>query len=107
MSLKVPRCLPLCVFFVLFSTQSPVAAQSIPCSAITRNPLVLEAVLDSHSKDSDAGLQQDDTINADQLAHLRLSPIVIQPGTALCIDYRRCDLTVNADLTSGMRWGLG
>src|SRR2546423_4240624 len=102
MSLKVPRCLPLCVFFVLFSTQSPVAAQSIPCSAITRNPLVLEALLDSHSKDADADLE-DDTINAAQLEHLQFNPIVIQPGDALYMEYRGRDFTVNAGFASGER----
>ena len=64
---------------------------------------MLEALLDSHSKDdADADLQ-DDTINAAQLEHLRFSPIVIQPGDALYVEYRGRDFTVSADFASGER----
>jgi len=102
MGLKVSRCLPLFVLSGLFATQLPVAAQSIPCSAITRNPLVLEALLDSHSEDDeDAG--PGDTINAAQLEHLQFSPILIQPGDALYVEYRGRDFTVDADFASGER----
>src|SRR5262249_53436086 len=76
----------------------------IPCSAITRNPQVLEAPLDSHSKDAD--LQQDDTINAAQLEYLQFNSIVIQPGDALYMEYRGRDFTVDADFASGERTGF-
>src|SRR5205809_6865488 len=102
MSLKVSRCLLSLVVFVLFATQLPVNAQSVPCSAITRNPLVLEALLDSHSKDADADVPED-TINAAQLERLQFAPIVIQPGDALYIEYRGRDFTVDADFASGER----
>src|SRR5438874_11002667 len=101
MGLKASRCLPLFVLFVLLAAQLPVAAQSVPCAAITRNPLVLEALLDSHS---DAASElQDDTINAAQLARLYFSPIAIQPGDALYIEYRGKDFIINAAFASGER----
>src|SRR6266478_5475857 len=79
MVMKVSRCFPSAVLLLIFfAAQLPMQAQSVPCSAITRNPLVLEALLDSHSKDSDSDLQ-DETIDATQLEHLQFSAIVIQP----------------------------
>lgn len=103
MGLKVSRCLPLFVLLlVLFASQLAVNAQSVPCAAITRNPLVLEALLDSHSNDSEPDLD-DGTINAAQLEHLQLGPIVIEPGDALYIEYRGKDFIVNADFASGDR----
>src|SRR5437764_10972827 len=102
MGLKVSCCLPSLVLFVLFATQLPVNAQSVPCAAITRNPLVLEALLDSHSKEAESNLQ-DDTINAAQLARLHFSPIIIQPGDALYVEYRGRDFVINADFASGER----
>ena len=101
MSLKVSRCLPS-FLLVLFATHLPVNAQSVPCSAITRNPLLLEALLDSHSKDSDSDLQ-DDTINAAQLERLQFSSIVIQPGDALYMEYKGRDFSIDADFASGER----
>jgi hypothetical protein len=50
MSLKVSCCLSSFVLFVLFAAQLPMNAQSVPCSATTRNPLVFEALLDSMPK---------------------------------------------------------
>ncbi len=103
MSLKVSRCLSSAVFLlVFFAAQLTMQAQSVPCSAITRNPLVLEALLDSHSKDSDSDLQ-DDTINAAQLERLQFNAIVIQPGDALYMEYRGKDFTIDADFASGER----
>jgi RHS repeat-associated protein len=102
MSLKVSCCLSSFVLFMLFAAQLPMNAQSVPCSAITRNPQVLEALLDSHSKDADADLQ-DDTINASQLERLHFSAIVIQPGDALYMEYRGRDFTVDADFANGER----
>ena len=67
---------------VLIATQLPMNAQSVPCAAITRNPLVLEALLDAHSQDAGPDVL-DDTINTAQLERLQFSPIVIQPGDAL------------------------
>jgi len=75
-------------------------AQAVPCAAITRNPLVLEALLDSHTSDAEAGVEND-TINAAGLAHLQFSPIVIQPGDALYVEYRGRDFTINANFASG------
>src|SRR5205809_4163260 len=101
MGLKVSRCLPSFVLSVLFVSQLPLNAQSIPCAAITRNSLVLEALLDSHS---DAASElRDDTINAVQLGRLQFSPIGIQPGDALYIEYRGKDFVINADFASGER----
>jgi RHS repeat-associated protein len=93
--------LPFAALFVLFGNVLG-NAQSVPCYAITRNPLVLEALLDSHSQDTDSDLQ-DDTINAAQLEHLQFSPIFIQPGDALYMEYRGRDFTVDADFASGER----
>jgi len=101
MSLKVSRCLPS-FLLVLFAMKLSVNAQSVPCAAITRNPLVLEALLDSHSKDSDSDLQ-DDTINAAQLERLQFNAIVIQPGDALYMEYRGKDFRIDADFASGER----
>lgn len=102
--MRIPRSYPLiALMFIVSATTLPSRAQSIPCAAITRNPQVLESLLDSHSKeDADADLQ-DDTINAAQLEHLKFSPIVIQPGDALYVEYRGRDFTVDADFTSGDR----
>jgi RHS repeat-associated protein len=61
---------------------------------------VLEALLDSHSKEAESGVQ-DSPIHAAQLERLQFSPIVIQPGDALYIEYRGRDFTVNADFASG------
>src|SRR6185437_3693149 len=103
MSLKVSCCLSSAVLLlVFFAAQLPMKAQSVPCAAITRNPLVLEALLDSHSKDSGSDLQ-DGTINAAQLEHLQFGPIVIQPGDALYVEYRGRDFTVNAGFANGDR----
>jgi RHS repeat-associated protein len=103
MGLKVSRCLPFFVLLlVLFESQRSVNAQSVPCAAITRNPLVLEALLDSHSDDSEPDLH-DGTISAAQLGRLQFRPIFIQPGDALYVEYRGRDFTVNADFTSGDR----
>lgn len=103
MDLKVSRCLPFFVLLlVLFASQLSANAQSVPCAAITRNPLVLEALLDSHSNDSEPELH-DGTINAAQLEHLQFIPIVIQPGDALYMEYRGRDFTVDADFASGER----
>src|SRR6266404_6267668 len=101
MSLKVSRCLPS-FLLILVATQLPVNAQSVPCSAITRSPLVLETLLHSHSKDSDSDLQ-DDTINAAELGRLQFNPIVIQPGDALYMEYKGRDFTIDADFVSGER----
>jgi len=61
----------------------------------------LEALLDFHS---DAASElQDDTINAAQLARLYFSPIAIQPGDALYIEYRGKDFIINAAFASGER----
>lgn len=103
--MKVSRCflsLVLLLVLVVLASHLPMNAQSVPCSAITRNPLVLEALLDSHSQDSDSDLL-DDTINAAQLEHLQFKPIVIQPGDALYVEYRGRDFTVDADFASGER----
>ena len=103
MNLKVSRCLPsVALLLVVFPVQLPLDAQSVPCSAITRNPLLLEALLDSHSQDTDSDFQ-DDTINAAQLEHLQFSPIVIQPGDALYLEYRGREFSVDADFASGER----
>jgi hypothetical protein len=102
MSLKVSRCLPPFLLLVFFAARLPLNAQSVPCSAITRNPLVLESLLDSHSNDTDSDLR-DDTISAAQLERLQFSPIVIQPGDALYVEYRGRDFVVNADFASGER----
>ncbi len=103
MGLKVSRCLPAAVLLLVFiAAQLPMQAQSVPCSAITRNPLVLEALLDSHSIDGDYDLQ-DDTINATQLEHLQFSPIIIQPGDALYMEYKGKDFTIDADFAGGER----
>lgn len=96
-----PRFLPFAVLFVL-SGNVQSNAQSVPCYAITRNPLVLEALLDSHSQDTDSDLQ-DATINAAELEHLQFNPIVIQPGDALYMEYRGKNFTVDADFASGER----
>src|SRR6266481_2826005 len=103
MGLKVSRCFPSAVLLLIFfAAQLSMQAQSVPCFAITRNPLVLEALLDSHSKDSDSDLQ-DETIDATQLEHLQFSAIVIQPGDALYMEYRGKDFTIDADFASGER----
>lgn len=102
MGLKISRRLPFLVLFFLFAAQLPVCAQSVPCAAITRNPLVLEALLDSHSKEAGSNLQ-DETINAAQLGRLRFSPIIIQPGDALYVEYRGRDFVIKADFASGER----
>ena len=99
MGLKVSRCLPLFVFFILFAAQW-LSGQSVPCAAITRNPQVLEALLDSHSQNADADFA-DYTIHAAQLERLQFSPIVIQPGDALYMEYRGRDFTVDAEFASG------
>jgi RHS repeat-associated protein len=107
---KLERVLPMKVsssflpFAALFVLSGNVLgnAQSVPCYAITRNPLVLEALLDSHSQDTDSDLE-DDTINAAQLEHLQFTPIVIQPGDALYLEYRGRDFTVDANFASGER----
>lgn len=96
-----PSFLPFAVLFV-FSGNVHGNAQSVPCYAITRNPLVLEALLDSHSQDTDSDLQ-DATINAAELEHLQFNPIVIQPGDALYMEYRGKDFTVDANFASGER----
>ena len=93
--------LPFAALFVL-SGNVQGNAQSVPCYAITRNPLVLEALLDSHSQDTDSDLE-DDTINAAQLEHLQFTPIVIQPGDALYLEYRGRDFTVDANFASDER----
>ncbi len=103
MGLKVCRCLSSTVLLlVFFATQLPMNAQSVPCAAITRNPLVLEALLDAHSQDAGPDVL-DDTINAAQLERLQFSPIVIQPGDALYMEYRGRDFTIDADFASGER----
>jgi len=104
MSLKASRWFPFLVAFLLvhFSVQLPLNAQPVPCSAITRNPLALEALLDSHSQNAGADLQ-DDTISAAQLERLQFKPIVIQPGDALYLEYRGKDFTIDADFASGER----
>lgn len=102
MSLKASRCfLSVLIFLsVIFLVRLPLNAQSVPCSAITRNPLVLESLLDSHSNDEDADLQ-DGIINAAQLERLQFSPIVIQPGDALYVEYEGRDFTVDANFANG------
>jgi hypothetical protein len=75
MSLKVSRWFLLLNFVLAVSMVLPSAnAQSVPCAAVTRNPLVLEALLDSHSNDAEARIE-DDTVTAAGLAHLRFNPI--------------------------------
>lgn len=102
MSSKVSRWfLPFLNFVLAVLIVLPSAnAQSVPCAAITRNPLVLEALLDSHSNDAETGIE-DDTLTAAGLAHLQFNPIVIQPGDALYVEYRGRDFTVNADFANG------
>jgi hypothetical protein len=105
MSLRISRFLFSAVILMVgFTAKLPGNAQSVPCAAITRNPLVLESLLDSHSQDADSGTQGSDTpIPATQLERLQFSPIVIQPGDALYIEYRGRDFTIDAELASGER----
>ncbi len=102
MSLKLRRLLPFFVALFFASGQLPTLAQSVPCSAITRNPLVLEGLLDSHSNDEDMDVPEG-TIHAAQLEHLQFTPIVIQPGDALYLEYRGRDFTISADFANGDR----
>jgi len=102
MRLKVARCLPSLVPLLLLFVRLPINAQPVPCAAITRNPLVLEALLDYHSQDADSDIQ-DDVINAAQLERLEFSPIAVQPGDAIYIRYRGRDFTIDADFASGAR----
>src|SRR5205807_2785962 len=66
----------LCAAMVILASGSVItSAQSVPCAAITRNPQVLEALLDSHSKDADTDSDsRDDAINAVELQHLHFAP---------------------------------
>ena len=100
MSLKVAPYFSRIIVLLVFFSQLQVNAQTVPCSAITRNPLVLEALLDAHSNDEGAD-PEDGTINAAQLEHLQFSPIVIQPGDALYVEYEGRDFTVEANFASG------
>jgi RHS repeat-associated protein len=102
MSLKLRRLLPFFVALFFAFGQLPTLAQSVPCSAITRNPLVLEGLLDSHSNDEDMDVPEG-TIHAAQLEQLQFTPIVIQPGDALYLEYRGRDFTISADFANGDR----
>jgi RHS repeat-associated protein len=101
MSLKLRRLLPFFVALFFASGQLPTFAQSVPCSAITRNPLVLEGLLDSHSNDEDMNVPEG-TIHAAQLEQLQFTPIV-QPGDALYLEYRGRDFAISADFANGDR----
>jgi RHS repeat-associated protein len=90
----------LLVLIVVIAVVVPSAyTQTVPCAAITRNPLVLEALLDSHSNDAEPAM--DDTIASTQLERLQFNAIVIQPGDALYVEYKGRDFTVHADFASG------
>jgi RHS repeat-associated protein len=97
MRLKVSVWLP---FLFILSAFSYANAQSVPCAAITRNPQVLEALLDSHSNDAEEG-RDEGTITVAGIEHLHFNAISIQPGDALYVEYRGRDFTVTADFASG------
>lgn len=72
-------------------------AQSVPCSSITRNPQVLEALIEARSEEQ----QPNDTITASELPELRFTPIIVQPGDALYVEYKGKAFTVYAEYAGG------
>ncbi|HEY6252020.1 MAG TPA: RHS repeat-associated core domain-containing protein [Candidatus Angelobacter sp.] len=97
------RISPLLFLFTLVFIFPPsvpfAAAQTVPCAAITRNPQALDALLDSYSKATDSDSSTILTIAA--LEHLRFSPIAIQPGDTLYVEYRGEPFDLKAHLANG------
>jgi len=91
----------LCLLTVCILMTVSLNAQ-VPCSAITRNPQVLEALLASEPNDYAAeNAPADVTTTAGQLSELQFSPIVVQAGDALYLEYRGRDFTVYAEYAGG------
>lgn len=82
-----------------FLTVSFSAAQSVPCAAATRNPQVLDRLLNSHSTAADSDSAKIITISG--LQHLRFNPITIQPGDAIYVEYRGEPFDLTAHLANG------
>jgi RHS repeat-associated protein len=94
--MKDARLLSPCflIAIYLFSTLA-LHAQSTPCASITRAPQVLEALTDEHSQ-TEGSSAQEEAISAADMTRLKFTPIVIQAGDALYVEYRGKDFTINA-----------
>ena len=94
--------LPCALLTITMLGKLAASAQAVPCAAITRNPQVLEALIDSHSSAEHTGSSAEDpSIRAADLNHLTFSPIVIQPGDALYVESRGKDFTITARYANG------
>src|SRR5260370_11524889 len=103
MSMKTDRRLATpALLSVLMISAVAAQAQAVPCTAITRNPQVLEALIDTHASTEGTGSpSEDQTISAVDLQHLKFSPIVVQPGDALYVESRGKDFTITAQYANG------
>src|SRR5437016_4674896 len=80
----------LVVVLALFLCQSH--AQSLPCAAITRNPQVVDALMEMNQQD-DAGTEPV-SIPAKALRDLKFGAIAVEPGDGLYIEYKGRDFTI-------------
>lgn len=98
--MRTPRsCLLPTLALTLFASTLPGRAQSVPCAAITRNPHVLDALLNSRSTAADSDSAPIITIS--RLQQLHFNPIAIQPGDALYVEYRGEPFDLTAHLANG------
>lgn len=94
------RLLPVTLLTVL-TYSVPVAAQ-VPCSAITKNPLVLEALIGNHlAAERELAPQEERILIAAEIDTLKFEPVPVQPGDALYVEYRGRAFTFFAGFRSG------
>jgi len=95
------RYLVLCLLAFLCGTFVPSKAQ-VPCSAVTRNPQMLEMLVDEQRAiEAREQMEAESVVEAVELSQLKFAPITIQPGDALYAEYKGKNFTIHADYLGG------
>src|SRR6266481_213843 len=91
----------LCLLIFIYGAVIPAKAQ-LPCSAITRNPQMLEGLMDEQRAiEAREQMEAQSVVEAVELSSLKFAPIAIRPGDALYVEYMGKNFTINAEYSGG------
>jgi RHS repeat-associated protein len=91
------------VGLLVVAASFPVHAQ-IPCTAITRNPQLLELLVEVQAaaeRVAEAHAELEQALKPSDFADLRFGPVALQPGDALYVEYKGRDFSILAHYRSG------
>jgi len=86
---------------VLLSAIAGHSSAQVPCSSITRNPRVLQVLLDHQLAAEGEPQAIEPELSPTELTLLRFSPLLVQEGDALYVEYRGTQFTLSAEYASG------